>query len=223
MNVLANNLRLLRRGKGITQDELADKLNVTRQTISSWETGRSEPDVETMLLLAQILDTDVSQLLGEESRETPPKLRKKYLLPCAIFGLLAATVMVLNVTLLPYLEQIARQTYVTYYAYCYASSIPQLGYLFGGSFISSCLCLFTPLRLPKRWRVICICTGIAFILPALLVSVECTLSHFFPQFSELLPQMPLSRLYWFYPVVRTLIQKILPVVSGVLLFLGFQK
>lgn len=222
MNVLANNLRRFRRCKGITQDELAEKLNVTRQTISSWETGRSEPDVQTMLLLAQSLDTDVSRLLGEENRETPPKLRKKYLIACMIFGLLAATVLVLNVTLYPYLKELTRQTLVPYHSH-YSFSIPQFGYLFGGLLLSSCLCLFTPLRLPKRWRVICICVGMAFFLPALLICAETALFLFFPHFPGVVTPILFVKLYALYPPLRTIVLSVLPLLSGMLLFLGFQK
>lgn len=58
------NLKTLRKNKGITQEELADRLNVVRQTISKWEKGQSVPDAEMLVKLAEIFEVPVSQLLG---------------------------------------------------------------------------------------------------------------------------------------------------------------
>lgn len=60
------NLKILRKQKGFTQDELALKVNVVRQTISKWEKGLSVPDADVLQRLAQVLDVEVSQLLGAE-------------------------------------------------------------------------------------------------------------------------------------------------------------
>ena len=62
--MLNENIKNLRKNKGYTQEELANKLNVVRQTISKWEKGYSVPDAELLKKLAEMLDTDVSQLLG---------------------------------------------------------------------------------------------------------------------------------------------------------------
>lgn len=60
------NLKTLRKQKRFTQDELALKVNVVRQTISKWEKGLSVPDADVLQRLAQVLDVEVSQLLGAE-------------------------------------------------------------------------------------------------------------------------------------------------------------
>ena len=62
--MLNENIKKLRKIKGFTQEELASKLNVTRQTISKWEKGYSVPDAEILENLAEIFETNVSQLLG---------------------------------------------------------------------------------------------------------------------------------------------------------------
>jgi len=59
-----DNLKTLRRNRGITQEELAARLNVVRQTISKWEKGQSVPDAEMLVKLAEIFEVPVSQLLG---------------------------------------------------------------------------------------------------------------------------------------------------------------
>ena len=63
--MLCDNLRKLRRSKGLSQEELAIKLNVVRQTISKWEQGSSVPDSEMLLRIAAELDTTVNILLGD--------------------------------------------------------------------------------------------------------------------------------------------------------------
>ena len=63
--MLSENIKTLRKAKGLSQEELAVKLNVVRQTISKWEQGRSVPDSELLLALSEALETPVSTLLGE--------------------------------------------------------------------------------------------------------------------------------------------------------------
>ena len=59
-----DNLKTLRKSKGFTQEELAARLNVVRQTVSQWEKGQSVPDAEMLVKLAEIFEVSVSQLLG---------------------------------------------------------------------------------------------------------------------------------------------------------------
>lgn len=61
-----DNLKALRKKKGITQEELAARLNVVRQTVSKWEKGLSVPDSELLIKLAEILEVPVSRLLGSK-------------------------------------------------------------------------------------------------------------------------------------------------------------
>lgn len=71
--MLSENIKNLRKSKGISQEELAIKLNVVRQTVSKWEKGLSVPDSEMLISLAEELDTSVSVLLGETVEEQPVK------------------------------------------------------------------------------------------------------------------------------------------------------
>ena len=63
--MLNENLKVLRKTKGLSQEELAIKLNVVRQTISKWEQGLSVPDADMLISLSDALETPVSVLLGE--------------------------------------------------------------------------------------------------------------------------------------------------------------
>ena len=63
--MLNENIKAIRKSKGLSQQELAVKLNVVRQTISKWEQGLSVPDCDTLISLSEVLKTPVSTLLGE--------------------------------------------------------------------------------------------------------------------------------------------------------------
>ena len=67
--MLNENIKRLRKAKGLSQEELAIKLNVVRQTVSKWENGLSVPDSGMLITLAEELDTTVSTLLGEAVKE----------------------------------------------------------------------------------------------------------------------------------------------------------
>lgn len=60
------NLKILRKQKGMSQEVLAQQLNVVRQTISKWEKGLSVPDAEMLIRIANLFDTSVSELLGNK-------------------------------------------------------------------------------------------------------------------------------------------------------------
>ena len=62
--MLAENLKTLRKVNGLSQEELAIRLNVVRQTVSKWEKGLSVPDADLLIRLAEVFDVPVSQLLG---------------------------------------------------------------------------------------------------------------------------------------------------------------
>ena len=67
--MLKENIKLIRKSKGLSQEELAIKLNVVRQTISKWEQGLSVPDAEMLISLSEVFETPVSTLLGEKISE----------------------------------------------------------------------------------------------------------------------------------------------------------
>ena len=67
------NLKTIRKAKGYTQEELAIKIHVVRQTISKWEKGLSVPDADTLSKLADVLEINVSELLGSEIKEETDK------------------------------------------------------------------------------------------------------------------------------------------------------
>lgn len=70
--MLNENIQALRKSKGLSQEELALKLNVVRQTVSKWERGLSVPDAEMLVAIGEVLDTPVSTLPGETVPTSEP-------------------------------------------------------------------------------------------------------------------------------------------------------
>lgn len=64
--MINENIKHFRKTKGMSQEEMAVKLNVVRQTVSKWEKGLSVPDADVLIEMANLLDVSVSQLLGIE-------------------------------------------------------------------------------------------------------------------------------------------------------------
>lgn len=63
MTSVGENIKNIRKKIGITQEELAEKLSVTRQAVSNWENGKTEPDIETLTKIAQIFDIGIDELV----------------------------------------------------------------------------------------------------------------------------------------------------------------
>lgn len=68
--MLSENIKAVRKSKGLSQQELAVKLDVVRQTVSKWEQGLSVPDSDMLISLSEALEIPVSTLLGETVVET---------------------------------------------------------------------------------------------------------------------------------------------------------
>lgn len=68
--MLNENIKVIRKSKGLSQEELAIKLNVVRQTVSKWENGLSVPDSDMLISISEALETPVNTLLGETVAES---------------------------------------------------------------------------------------------------------------------------------------------------------
>lgn len=96
---IGNQIRERRARLGLSQDELAQKLYVSRVTISHWETGKTLPDVQSMLLLANLFDTTIDELVREdvdEMREMVKRSERR----TKVFAVALATVEVIVITAL---------------------------------------------------------------------------------------------------------------------------
>lgn len=67
--MLADNIKTIRKNKGYSQEELAEKIHVTRQTVSKWENGQSAPDAELLKAMAEVLGVSVSELIDGDAEK----------------------------------------------------------------------------------------------------------------------------------------------------------
>ena len=63
MSEVSNSIKKLRQEKKLSQEELAEKLYVTRQAVSNWENGKTHPDIDTITKLANIFDVSVERII----------------------------------------------------------------------------------------------------------------------------------------------------------------
>lgn len=76
MRNISKNIKDLRIRSGLTQDGLAEKLFVTRQTVSNYETGKSRPDIDMLMQIAEVLGTDINTVLyGVQPKDRTPLIR----------------------------------------------------------------------------------------------------------------------------------------------------
>ena len=94
---LGKNINALRKEKGFSQENLAEKVNVTRQTISNWELGETSPNPEQLILLSKALDKSIDELVGndfkhiseKESGNNTKAKKKIYISLAFLFGTIA--------------------------------------------------------------------------------------------------------------------------------------
>lgn len=96
MTNIGKNIKLARQRKGLTQDELAEKLFVTRQTVSNYELGRTQPDVEMLLAIANALDTDIETLIYGPRRVESAGSGKRLLVQIVLLLVLTGISLVLK-------------------------------------------------------------------------------------------------------------------------------
>lgn len=70
-NVIGENIKFFRKQKALSQDELAEKLFVTHQAVSKWETGKSQPDIDTLKKITEVLEVPLEAIIYERDEKNP--------------------------------------------------------------------------------------------------------------------------------------------------------
>ncbi len=118
MTTVGKNIQILRKASGLTQEALASQLHVTRQAVSSWETGKTEPDLETLQTIATALHAELSELIygpghtGHTEAATYPRFQRRHVLACLVLGAISLLCLVLRFTWIPHLREAVRETFV---------------------------------------------------------------------------------------------------------------
>lgn len=84
--MIGENISILRRGAALSQEALAEKLGVSRQTLAKWETGESVPDVQRCDALAELFDITLDSLLHDDLSRTEKAPKGKYIFGTVTVG-----------------------------------------------------------------------------------------------------------------------------------------
>ena len=175
MNAVGKNLKQLRQREKLTQDALAERLHVTRQAVSSWETGKTQPDIETLTALAGALDADVRELIyGPGREERYRRGQRKYAALAVICVAVLFIFCVLETVLRPFVQQICLETYDLAPWVWYALTVPAIAALAAGGLLMSGTALVVDLRLPsRRLRMMALIFGAVAIGYYLIFVIYC--------------------------------------------------
>lgn len=146
--MIGRNCKQLRRRAGLTQEELAERLHVTRQAVSAWETEKNRLDAETLVLLAEALGADVQELLYGPGvvREPFARYQRRYLVSTVLSAGVVICWLVMAATLKPYLDHQMAQTFIPYPSMAYFLIVPPLGVLGLGCLLPSLASLWVDIR-----------------------------------------------------------------------------
>lgn len=169
MAKIGGNIRALRKERGMKQAELAELLHVTRQTVSNYENGKSEPDIDTLVRIAEVFETDVNSLVnGPTAPQGPQKADWKAVLPPAVS---AAVIFLLGTQLTETATEWVKAGYNTNLSWVLVGAVFPAGYLLSGIAVMRLLEQFVQLPSPKPWyrplrRVLMLLTALSLALYA---------------------------------------------------------
>lgn len=214
-DAIAKRVRELRKSKSMTQDELAERLHVTRQAVSNWEMGKTAVSVEYLTELAGIFGVTVEELIsGKTSAAVYPKNQRKYIISSAVCGGVLALCLILCITLVGVLTSIRGKYFVNWPTIFY-DGVWALMFLAAGGLLPSLASLGMDIRL-HGWK-----RGLALGVAALCLILLAYLfvgSFFLLHFSRLL-----LRIHFRMMISMKLMTTALPLLTGLGLFLGLNR
>lgn len=200
--MIGRNCRRLRQRAGLTQEELAERLHVTRQAVSAWETEKNRLDAETLVVLAEALGADVQELLyGPGVVQAPfARYQRRYMVCTAISAVVVIAWLVMAATLKPYLELRLTQYFDVYSYLAYRLTVPALGLLGLGCLIPSLASLWVDIRvLSTPARRVLLALGLLGLCYYLIWIAWCL--SLWPHFLYDLEPMKIVLQYWFAPLL----------------------
>lgn len=221
MNAVGKNLKRLRQREKLTQDALAEQLHVTRQAVSSWETGKTQPDVETLTALAEVLHTDIRELIYGPEQAAYARFQRRYIVCTAVCVLVLLAWLIMEWTLEPYLTRLREETYELYPGLFYTLLVPPLASAAAGVLIPSAISMWGDIRIrSQKLRRCLLVLGLLALLPQLLLAAWCL--NLLPDF--MVHCRPLQ--LWLVSVAAAgngMLQESHMFLSGCLLFLGLNR
>lgn len=168
--MFSSNLKRLRAARNLSQEEIAQKLHITRQTVSGWETGRCEPDIDMLKALTDVLDVDAQELIYGAKLQKKKTYDKRFLIPTYIFGGIIVIFVLFRILFYSRLLAYRRSTYeMMWLGEVLLFIYPLVGFLTGGMFLASLHNLFSALRIHKPWKFVFRFVGIVLVSFTILI------------------------------------------------------
>ena len=216
---IAGNIRRLRTQNNMTQDELAEKMFVSRQTVSSWETDRNRPDVDTLASLAAVFETDVNDLIYGSPKSAYQKYQKRYIAAIVITVLFLIVMGVIRGIILPnWIEARGRKMIASPANLVFPLISEAIIFFLAGALNLSVFSLWFDCRLRKT--KIALIVEIIMTAPALLLLLTYIIWLVFPN-SPLTWYFVLIGLH--YKLLRIPLFWMLPFISGCVFFFRRNK
>ncbi len=220
MNEIARNIKRIRSSSGITQEMLAERMFVTRQTISNWETGKNLPDIDTLIILANTLKVDVTELIyGKKS--SYQRFQKKYIISAGICLIVIIAATILNLTLYPFLmNQLQLYFKGSFELAVYEYAVRPISFLAMGILIISVLSFWFDTRMEKVAEIVARVIGFILLILSFWLLLGIILIYKAPQ---LFPGQILFVQAYLSNHIRMLFLIVFPLFSGIGIFLGFNR
>lgn len=166
MHNLSREIKQLRLNSGLTQDLLAEQLHVTRQAVSNWENGKTQPDLDTLQAIVQICGGDLAALLGLPHKAEPDYItgQRKYWIAVAVCGAILLIGIALHFTLLPRLQDMKITNWDMIPLLKYQLLVTPACYLALGWLIPTLLSLKWDLRPTRLVRTLCTVSVVVCLL-----------------------------------------------------------
>ena len=167
MNDVGKNIRRYREEKKLTQDALAEKLHVTRQAVSNWETGKNQPDLDMLEALAGALEMEPAELIYGKKQEYP-RFQRKAVIWVIILGVLALLALLDALFLAPRLLELRGRTFNLLPDAVNGLLVMPLGYVAAGMLIPAVLSLRRSVEPGKRGKLALRIAAVLLLIPWLL-------------------------------------------------------
>lgn len=165
MNAIAKNIKKFRNAKDISQEELANKIKVTRQAVSNWETGKTQPDLDMISSISEALEVDMTELIYGQKRTNEYEINKKDRIKRAIMITVSFVVLMLIFEFgVVYFNKMRGDTFFFLWYFFFAILLLPALYALASSVFLSILSIWNDITIKKiRARKILLFCGAAIV------------------------------------------------------------
>ena len=216
MNIVGKNLKKFREASGLSQKELAQHMSVTRQTVSNWERGISQPDLDSLLLLAGSFQVDVTDIIYDKRPQNEFELSKQHRIKRTyILSIVFFLLLLFNFFLMPWLHSY-RIFDASLYVIVHSILLPLI-YANGTILVFSIISIWVDFKLSgKKLNLIATLFSSTFIFLYYLYMIISSVGQFWDFYlNDIIHASAVYNYLFFHPEIF--------IFPGAMLFLGFNR